>query len=79
MTAGSFINRASIRLYEICGKEGIPFKMILQVHDQIVLETDEKYGLRLSEILQDCMENTCKLPGVKLEAIPAVGKTLGDF
>lgn len=52
--------------------------IVLQVHDSIVVECPEALAKQVAVILQDCMENTVRLPGVVLQAIPKIGKTLAE-
>lgn len=79
MTAGNIVNRSGIAFKAKCKEENIEVDLICQVHDQWVAECDEKDGKRVAEIMQDCMENTISLPGIKLEAKPVIGLSLGDL
>ena len=36
-------------------------KLILQVHDELVIEAPESEASRVAEILKDCMENAVEL------------------
>lgn len=75
-TAASIVNRAAIQFYNNCKKIGINCKIVLQVHDELVVECDDVDAEVVSELLQESMENTTPLEGVRLEAIPWRGKTL---
>lgn len=77
-TGASIINRAAIALHSRLKKEVPNAKLVLQVHDSLVAECDEKDGELVASIMKDCMENTCQLEGVKLEAEPQIGKNLGE-
>jgi DNA polymerase I-like protein with 3'-5' exonuclease and polymerase domains len=77
-TAASIVNRSSVRLYEHRKSSGLDFKMVAQVHDSIVVECNEKDAENVLILLQDAMENTVELQGVKLEAVPKIGKNLSE-
>jgi len=77
-TAASIMNRAAIAVW----KELQQFKgahIVLQVHDELVLECLEQDATKVAEILQRCMEESVVLPGVKLEAKPVIAKSLADL
>lgn len=77
-TAASIVNRSAISLFDRLQKEGIDAKIILQVHDSLVVECEEAKAQQVADIMKDCMENTCKLDGVELEADPKIGKNLAE-
>jgi DNA polymerase I-like protein with 3'-5' exonuclease and polymerase domains len=58
--------------------EGIDGIVVAQVHDQLICEVKEEDIERAKPIVQDCMENTTKLNGLNLVAIPDVGKNMRD-
>jgi DNA polymerase I-like protein with 3'-5' exonuclease and polymerase domains len=58
--------------------EGIKGQVICQIHDQLVCQVIDEDVERACEIVQDCMENTTKLDGVELIAIPEVAKNFRD-
>jgi DNA polymerase-1 len=75
-TGASIVNRAAIKLcHEL---SGIGAKLVMQVHDSLIVECEEKYAKQVAERMQDCMENTVLLPGVKLEAEPKIGYNLSE-
>lgn len=75
-TAASICNRAAIAAHNNCKKANIDCKIILQVHDEIVIECDKLDSENVALILQHSMENTTLLPGVLLQAIPWVKENL---
>lgn len=75
-TGGSLMNRAAIAFYSNCKIAGIECKIVSQIHDELVAECDEQDAENISLLLQDAMENTVVLPGMPLEAIPRITKTL---
>lgn len=78
-TAASIVNRASIEFCRRMKEQKINAYIVLQVHDELVVECDEKDGKMIAEILKDCMENTTKLDGVTLVVEPAIGKSLAEL
>jgi DNA polymerase I-like protein with 3'-5' exonuclease and polymerase domains len=84
-TGASIMNRAAVavarRRAELAKVDPrwLEVKMILQVHDELILEGPEELAEQMQEMLKDCMENTVKLPGVDLEAEPKIAKNLADL
>jgi len=60
-SAADLIKIAMIKVSAAIKKSKAPCKMILQVHDELVLEADEKYEDEVSELLKLEMENACIL------------------
>ena len=56
-------------------EEGLDARIILQIHDQIVLLASEKDSQRASEIVKECMENTTKI-SIPLIAEPKIADNL---
>lgn len=77
-TGASIVNRAAIRLHETCKAAGISCKLVIQVHDSLVIECKEADAEDVALLMQDAMENTVILEGVKLEAQPKIGKNLAE-
>lgn len=77
-TAASITNRAAIRFTDMCKEAGIDAQLVLQVHDSLIAECDEKDGEAISVILREAMENTVVLPGVTLVADPKIGRNLSE-
>lgn len=77
-TAASIVNRAMIKFLQNIFLVEINCKIVLQVHDSIVVECLEADAENISLLLQDAMENTVQLEGIRLEAIPKIGKNLAE-
>ena len=77
-TSASIVNRAAIRFNSLCIEAGIDCKLVIQVHDSLVAECNEADAEAVALLLQEAMENTTILPGIKLEAIPKIGRTLAE-
>ncbi len=78
-SAASIVNRASIALWEALKATGIDAKIVLQVHDEVIVECNQEDSDMVSDLLKHCMENTTKLIGVDLKAEPVVASNLGDL
>lgn len=78
-SAASIVNRAAIAFHKRINELSLDARIVLQVHDELVIECLESDGELVSEILRDCMENTTVLPGVKLVANPVIAKDLASL
>ena len=66
-----------IKVHQKLAESGLDARLILQVHDELIVEADEAAANEVAQILRDCMENAVKCP-VLLRADVAVGKTWYD-
>lgn len=73
-TAADIIKIAMIKTYKRLKEENMQSKLILQIHDELIVEAPENESEKAKEILKEEMENACKLK-VKLIADVGVGKT----
>lgn len=84
-SAASIVNRSAIACYAKIkdlaqtDKRWNDVNIVLQVHDEIILEGPEALSEQMVVVLKDAMENTVKLPGVDLIAEPKVAKNLADL
>ncbi len=76
-TAADIIKIAMIRVNERIRQEGLRARLILQVHDELIVESPQDESMRVAMLLQEEMENAVKL-SVPLTADAAVGKTWYD-
>ncbi len=72
-TAADIIKLAMIRVYNRLREEIPTAKLILQVHDELIVECDEKDSARVCKLLSEEMENAASLK-VKLLADASFGK-----
>lgn len=77
-TGASIMNRAAIALWENLKAANIDAKIVCQVHDSLIVECFQQDAEAVALLLQDAMENTVTLPGIKFEAKPAIGKNLSE-
>jgi DNA polymerase I-like protein with 3'-5' exonuclease and polymerase domains len=75
-TGASLCNRSMIKFYSNVRELGLDAKIVSQVHDEIIVECPESDADTVAILLEDAMINTNILPGVPLEAVPRVTKTL---
>lgn len=84
-SGASIMNRAAIAVWHKLQEKGQQdprwkkAKIVLQVHDELILEVPEIFAEEAASILKECMETTTTLPGVELQAEPKIAKTLADL
>ena len=76
-TAADIIKVAMIRVHERLLRENVAAKLILQVHDELIVEAEERDAERAARILQEEMEAAVSL-SVRLRADVHCGKTWYD-
>ena len=67
-TAADIIKLAMVRVSEALKREGLRARLILQVHDELLIETPAEEESRVREILRSCMEQVFQL------AVPLVAE-----
>ena len=79
-TAASIVNRAMIELGAWIEQSGHDIRILLQVHDEIVLDCEESLAELAAEKLKYYMENNkyAKMLKVPLEANPIIADNLGE-
>ncbi len=73
-TAADIIKIAMVRVYNRLKAEKMEAKLILQVHDELIVEAPENEIEKAAKILSEEMENACQMK-VRLRADVNVGKT----
>lgn len=76
-TSADIIKKAMVLVFEEFKKEGIKSKMVLQIHDELVIDTLKEEEEKVTRIVRDVMENVIKLD-VPLKVGIAKGKDLYD-
>ncbi len=74
-TSADIIKKAMILVYEEFKKENIKSKMVLQIHDELVIDTLNEEIEKVTKIVKNVMENVIKL-SVPLKVGIAMGKDL---
>jgi len=77
-SAADLIKVAMIKIQKRIEKEELPAKMILQIHDELVFETDSKQAEKLAKVFSSEMTDAIKL-NVPLKVDVTIGNSwLGD-
>ena len=76
-TAADIIKLAMIKVYRRMKQEGLAAKLVLQVHDELIVEAPQSEADRAAQILGDEMEHAADL-AVKLIAEVGRGRTWYD-
>ena len=76
--SASIVNRAALQINRRFKQQGITGQVIAQIHDQLVCQVKDEDVEEACTIVQDCMENTTKLDGVELIAVPEVAKNFKE-
>ena len=73
-TAADIIKIAMIKVYNRLKKENMRSRLILQVHDELIVEAPEEEAEKAARLLSEEMENAVSL-SVMLTADAGIGKT----
>ena len=76
-TAADIIKIAMVKVYNRLKAENMEAKLILQVHDDLIVEAPENEIEKAAKILSEEMENACQMK-VRLRADVNIGKTWYD-
>ncbi len=76
-TAADIIKIAMVRVDERLQAEGLQARLILQVHDELIVEAPQEEAAKVARLLQEEMENAVQLE-VPLTADAAIGRTWYD-
>lgn len=76
-TAADIIKIAMIRVYRRLKEKNMLSKLILQVHDELIVEAPEAEAQKAAQIVSEEMENACKMK-VRLKSDANIGKTWYD-
>lgn len=76
-TAADIIKIAMVKVDRRIKDEGLKARLILQIHDELIVEAPQDESMRVAMLLQEEMENAVKL-SVPLTADAAVGRTWYD-
>lgn len=79
-TGASICNRAMIKFDSLIKELDLKdCHIVMQVHDEIIVECRDEDAETVKLLLQDAMETAVELPGVPLEAIPNIAKNIADL
>lgn len=77
-SAGDIIKLAMIKVYNKFNELKLKSKLILQIHDELIVDTHPNEIKQVSDIIKDCMENCVSLP-VKLVVGVDMGSNLSNL
>jgi len=77
-TAADILKIAMIRLPEVIGEKKLGAKMLVQVHDELLLECPDDELQETIQVIQQVMESAFKI-AIPLETDVAYGKNWGDL
>ena len=60
-TAADIMKIAMVNLYKELKNQKLDAKIVLQIHDELMIECKEEECKKVEEILKQCMENAIKL------------------
>ena len=60
-TAADIIKIAMIKVFETLHRQGMKSQMILQIHDELLIETDPSEKEQVEKLLHDCMKEAADL------------------
>ena len=73
-TAADIIKLAMVRVHEALQREGLQAKLILQIHDELIIDAPFEEVARVEKLLAECMENVIAL-SVPLSAEVKTGRS----
>ncbi len=76
--AAAVVNRAALKINQKAKELNIDAICQAQVHDQLIVNVDEKDAEMFAPYVQEIMENTTKLPGVTLKAPPEIANNWAE-
>ena len=60
-TAADIMKTAMLDVFKALKENGLRAKLVLQVHDELIVECPEKETVQLREILEECMSGVASL------------------
>lgn len=76
-SAADIIKLAMIRVHSALREEGLKARLVLQIHDELIVDAPEEEAQRVAVLMQKCMENVVSLK-VPLLAEAKIGKSWFD-
>lgn len=76
--AAAVVNRAALQINRKAKELGIDAQVVMQVHDQLIINVAEDQAQMFAPIVQHLMETTTVLPGVTLKAPPEISNNCRD-
>ena len=60
-TAADIIKMAMVNVHKRLEEEGLKARLILQIHDELIIDTPFDEEQRVRKLLEECMQNVMKL------------------
>lgn len=76
--AAAVVNRAALQINRKAKELGIDAQVVMQVHDQLIIDVAEDQAQMFAPIAAHLMETTTVLPGVTLKAPPEISNNCRD-
>lgn len=76
--AAAVVNRAALQINRKAKELGIDAQVVMQVHDQLIIDVAEDQAQMFAPIAAHLMETTTVLPGVTLKAPPEISDNCRD-
>jgi DNA polymerase-1 len=76
-TAADIIKIAMVKTEKALAESGLDARLILQIHDELIVEASEKDAEKVKDILVSCMESACDM-AVPMSVDAHIGKTWFD-
>jgi len=77
-SAADLMKLAMIRLYERIERGELPAQMLLQIHDELIFEADERAAERCVPVIRRVMEGVLELR-VPLKVDVKIGRNWGEI
>jgi DNA polymerase I-like protein with 3'-5' exonuclease and polymerase domains len=78
-TEADIIKQWTIKVSKVINDEWLNAKLILQVHDELLWEVSPEDADRLMIVVQDALQNSEFLPGLKVTGTPKKGLSWGEI
>lgn len=75
--AASIMNRSAIRIHREFKKHNLDARIMLQIHDEFVINASEEHAKKAAEIVKTCMESTVQIE-TGLVAEPNITDNFGE-
>jgi len=73
-TAADIIKLAMVRVHQRLTREGLRAKLILQIHDELIIDAPKDEAEHVAALLTECMQNVIQL-SVPLRADVKIGRS----
>jgi DNA polymerase I-like protein with 3'-5' exonuclease and polymerase domains len=75
--AASIMNRSAIKIHEEFVKHNLDARIMLQIHDEFVINASEEHAEQAAQVVKHCMETTVAI-ATGLVAEPNIADSFGE-